>query len=100
MFPIRFGATAEIERPVEDVFRFVSDFENLPRWAVGVARARRIEGDAPGLSARYEIIGKGPRDREIAGRAEMTEWQPPTGFADTFASPVFRFAERYELVAL
>lgn len=37
--------TISIERGAPDLFRFVADPENLPRWAIGFARAVRREGD-------------------------------------------------------
>ena len=40
--------TVTIAAPASDVFAFVADPENLPRWAVGFCRAIRRDGAAPG----------------------------------------------------
>jgi polyketide cyclase/dehydrase/lipid transport protein len=37
--------TISIEAPPEKVLKFLADPENLPRWAVGFAKAIRREGD-------------------------------------------------------
>jgi Polyketide cyclase / dehydrase and lipid transport len=38
--------TISIEAPASKVTRFLSQYENLPRWAVGFAKSVRRDGDA------------------------------------------------------
>jgi uncharacterized membrane protein len=44
---IRFEASVEIERPVEEVFGYVADLENLPEWAGPVIEVRDIQIATP-----------------------------------------------------
>jgi len=50
---IRVEESVEINRPVEEVFSYTSNPENLPQWA---ATVREVRQDAPGAG--------GPRNRE------------------------------------
>ncbi len=44
---MRFEASVEIERPVEKVFDYVTDLENLPEWAGPVVEVRDVQKAAP-----------------------------------------------------
>jgi uncharacterized membrane protein len=84
-----------VERPVEEVFAFLADAENDPRWRSGVLDIERVAGD--GVGARYRQGVKGPMGRRVSGDFEITEYAPPRaiGFRAT-AGPV-RPEGRYEL---
>jgi uncharacterized membrane protein len=45
-----------IDRPVEEVFAFVSDARNDPRWCRRVVSVEQVEGDGPGTGARYRVV--------------------------------------------
>lgn len=42
--PVR-HVTVSIDRPPADVYEFCADLNNLPRWAAGLARSVRVDGD-------------------------------------------------------
>lgn len=87
-----------INRPIEDVFTFVSDGERDPDWRPGVLDIRKISGD--GVGARYAQGVKGPMDRRIAADYEVTVFQPSTWLEfQAIAGPV-RPHGRYDLVAV
>ncbi len=44
-----------IGRPLAEVFSFVADCRNDPKWAPMVPEVEQIAGDGPGLGARYRI---------------------------------------------
>ena len=44
---IRFENTVEIDRPIEEVFRFVANFENVPRWNYYVVDVRQLSEGPP-----------------------------------------------------
>ena len=50
---IKFENTVEIDRPVEEVFRFVADFENIPRWNYYVVDVRQLSEGPPAEGTRY-----------------------------------------------
>jgi uncharacterized membrane protein len=84
-----------VQRPIEEVFAFLADAENDPRWRSAVLDIARVEGD--GVGARYKQGVKGPMGRRIAADFEITAFAPPRtiGFRGT-AGPV-RPEGRYEL---
>jgi uncharacterized membrane protein len=76
-----------VQRPIEEVFAFLADAENDPRWRSGVLDIARVDGD--GVGTRYRQGVKGPMGRRVAADFEMTEYEPPRaiGFRAT-AGPV------------
>ena len=84
-----------VERPIDEVFAFLADGENDPRWRSGVLDIERVAGE--GVGARYRQGVKGPMGRRVAADYEVTEFVPPRalGFRAT-AGPV-RPEGRYQL---
>ena len=62
----------EIARPVDEVFTFVADARNDPRWCRKVQSVERVADD------RYSVVHK-PVPGRPARRMEMTRvrWDPP-----------------------
>ena len=63
---VRATTSVEIDRPADDVFEFVAEFTNNPRWQRGM-RACRWTSDPPhGVGATYEqearFLGKDVRN--------------------------------------
>ena len=86
-----------INRPASEVFAFVADGENEPRWRPGVLDIQRVSGQ--GVGAVYRQGVRGPGGRRIAADFEVTAYEPDrrTAFR-TIAGPVrpigeFRFQE-------
>ena len=46
-----FSNSVAIDRPVDEVFAFISDFENVPKWNYAIAETRK-SSPGPSLSAR------------------------------------------------
>jgi uncharacterized membrane protein len=46
-----------IDRPIEEVFRYITDLEKLPKWATGIRGARLVSGEPRQRGARYEVGG-------------------------------------------
>ncbi|MGW8318638.1 MAG: SRPBCC family protein [Candidatus Promineifilaceae bacterium] len=80
---IEFENTIVIQRPVEEVFAFVSDFENVPKWNYYVQQVARTSsgpaavagkiGRRPGEEGRLRKPGEaqraaGDRQRAPSGR--------------------------------
>jgi uncharacterized membrane protein len=58
---MRFEASVEIERPVEKVFGYVTDLENLPEWAgpvVGVRDVQRATPDRLRQGDKFTVVAK------------------------------------------
>lgn len=65
-----------IDRHIDDVFDFLADLTNLPRWAPGVISVDQLTGRGPGPGALYDVV------RRVRGRRRRTAvacvaWEPP-----------------------
>lgn len=58
--------TVEIARPPAEVFAFVADQTNGPRWQAGLAEVRRLTGGPLGVGTEHEFV------RRFAGREVAT----------------------------
>src|SRR5690349_11855004 len=65
--------TVVINRPRSEVFAFVADHENDPKWRRGVLDIKRASGDGVGAIYRQGI--KGPFGRRISADFEITAYQ-------------------------
>jgi uncharacterized protein YndB with AHSA1/START domain len=45
-----------ISRPVEDVWAFIADARNDPRWCDKVESVDQVAGEGPGPDARYRVV--------------------------------------------
>jgi uncharacterized membrane protein len=50
---IEFENRIEIDRPVEEVFRFLADLETLPKWNYFVTRVQKISPGPPAVGTHY-----------------------------------------------
>ena len=55
---IEFENTIQIKRPLNEVFRFLSDLENLPRWNYFVTRVRKVSEGPIGIGTIYHQVRK------------------------------------------
>jgi uncharacterized membrane protein len=94
---MRFQNVVEIEAPINDVFEFVADMRNMPKWNYFVTRVNQENGDGPELGARYYQTRK-----TDSQRYEIIHFEP--GISLTIktipgASPMFERHLRFEAVA-
>ena len=83
-----------ISRPVDAVFAFLADHENLPAWTVGVKQSRRLTPGPPAVGTTYQVVGV-LLGRPVESSYQITAFEPGRGFAATMTSPMFGFAEQY-----
>ena len=57
-----------IDRPVAEVFAFVTDLSNEPAWHTDLLEARRVSEGPVGIGTRYEV-----RFKPFMGNSEGTE---------------------------
>jgi uncharacterized membrane protein len=65
-----------INRPIEEVFAFLSDGENGPRWRSDKIDVKHESGS--GVGAVYRQTVPGPGGRRVKADYEITVHQPPT----------------------
>lgn len=63
-----------IARPPEEVFAFIADGANGPRWRPGVTDVALASGS--GVGARYKQGVKGPGGRRVDADYEITVYEP------------------------
>lgn len=88
-------ATITIDRPVEEVFGFVTTVTEMPRWVSGVKSAKLLSKEM-GKGARYVldyIQGWRPDSIEL----EVTEFEAPRVFGSRSFRGPFQFEGRMEL---
>jgi uncharacterized protein YndB with AHSA1/START domain len=70
--------SVEIARPPEEVFAFLADARNDPRWCPTVVACELQTGEAPGPSARYEARHKPtPFHRVMPRSIDVVEYIAP-----------------------
>ena len=70
-----FENTVMIRRPIEDVFAFLSDFENVPKWNYAIVETRKVSEGAVGVGTIYHQVRSVPSRSEE--RFEVTAYNPP-----------------------
>lgn len=69
----------EIARTPEEVFAYVADARNDPRWCSTVLACEQRVGERPGPAARYEARHKPtPFHRTMPRAIEVVEYDPPS----------------------
>ena len=70
-----FENTVMIGRPLEEVFGFLSDFENLPRWNYAIVETHKVSAGPVGVGTIYQQVRSVPSRSEE--RFEVTAYNPP-----------------------
>ena len=55
---LEFENTIAIERPIDEVFAFLSDFENIPKWNYYVLEVTQLSESPIGIGTTYHQIRK------------------------------------------
>ena len=58
-----FETTVLIARPIEDVFAFLSDLENVPKWNYGIVETRKISEGPIGVGTVDQQVRSVPSQR-------------------------------------
>jgi carbon monoxide dehydrogenase subunit G len=85
-----------IQRPIEDVFAYLADFENDRRWRSEVTEARRLPGPESGLGERYVEAMHFPGFR-VRSEFEIIEFEPPRIITAEGRSEGMHAVQHYEL---
>lgn len=86
-----------INRPIEEVFAFIADPENLPRWRSSALQATKVSPDEPIrvgslFKTRYSFLG-----RAFEATMEIIARQSPTYYAGRMIDGPFPLETRYNL---
>ncbi len=91
---IKFEVSIEIHRPVEDVFEFVADGRNAPRWNSAVREVRQISKDPVDVGTQYWMERKLPRGI-VENTYEVVEYKPNERLSIKSTSGPTPFLYRY-----
>ncbi len=69
-----FENTLTIHRPAEEVFAFLADFENIPKWNYAIAETHQASAGPVGVGTRYRQTRSVP-NRSVEG-FEVTVFEP------------------------
>ena len=70
-----FENTEMIARPIKEVFAFLSDLENIPKWNYAIVETRKISEGPVGVGTTYHQVRSVPSRSEE--RLEITTYSPP-----------------------
>jgi len=73
-------STAEVSRPAEEVFAYVTDPSTFPEWQNGVVRGHMNESPTRVGSQCTTVRNIGGREREV--HTTITDYDPPRRWAD------------------
>ena len=93
-----FQNTVTIQRPAEEVFAFLADFENIPRWNYAIEETKKASAGPVGVGTRYR------QTRSVPGRSveafEVTVFEPGRRLAIDGQIGPFQATISYELEAV
>jgi uncharacterized protein YndB with AHSA1/START domain len=92
-----FQISLDIHRSPADVFAFVADFQNMPRWYDAVERVTATTSASTGTGARFRMVrslpgGSAHNDVEVASY----ELDKEVAFTSTSGPTPFRYHYRVE----
>lgn len=73
---VKGGGSIHIDRPADEVFTFVADAENNPRWRSYVVETTWLDDGPMRVGRRGRQVSK-VLGRPMAVVAEIVEWDPP-----------------------
>ena len=69
-----FENTVTIRRSVEDVFSFLADLENVPKWNYAIVETRKVSAGPVGVGTIYQQVRSVPSRSEE--HLEVTAYDP------------------------
>ena len=94
---MKFKTAVRIERPVEEVFEYVSDPRNFPAWNSAVQTVRETTPGSDGVGATYSMVrelpsGRAENDLEVLALRRPTEFDIRTTSGPTPFTYRYRFS--------
>jgi uncharacterized membrane protein len=82
-----------IKRPVEEVFAFLSNYENTPKWSSSSSEVKISSAGPLGVGTTYRTVVRF-LGRRIEGETEFTEYEPNRSYAAKSISGPFPVENR------
>lgn len=87
-----------INRPIEEVFTYLSDLERQPEWVRNASEVRKTVGGPTKVGTTFHVVGK-TLGRPMESDCEVTEYDPPSVYAWRGTSGPIRLEMRFTLTA-
>jgi uncharacterized membrane protein len=84
-----------IDKPVEQVWNFLTDFQNTPKWDIGVLETRQTSEGPGGLGTTFQNIGPF-LGRKSVREYRVTEYEPNKKVTVKLITPA-RFIQQAEV---
>jgi uncharacterized protein YndB with AHSA1/START domain len=78
---MQFTIHTEIDRPVGDVFAYVTDPAKLPTWQTNTVSVTQEDAGPLRVGTRLREVHRAPGGRELASLVEVAELDPDRAFA-------------------
>lgn len=66
-----------VDRPMKDVFAFVSNLNNMSKWNSAVVSLEQVTPGAVGVGTKFKSVGE-MMGRRIEGEVKVTSYEPDT----------------------
>ena len=94
---IDFKTDIQIERSTDDVFRFIADFENTPKWNFFVTSVKRLSTGPVGLGTKFHQVRKTDQQEY-----EVIAFEPPRSVeiqTTAGSEPAFRIRYQFKPIS-
>jgi uncharacterized protein YndB with AHSA1/START domain len=95
---IAFETSARINRPIEEVFSYVSDPLNFPDWNSAVRTVRKTSAGDDGAASTYSMVRELPTGRAV-NQLEVVASERPSEFVVRASAGPTPFVYRYRFSA-
>ncbi len=85
-----------IDRPIAEVFAFLADGLNDPRWRDGIEEIQRTS-ESTGMGATYRQTVRGPGSSRVPSDYVIDEYEPPNRLGSRVTAGPVRPTSRFEL---
>ena len=66
-----------VDRPMKDVFAFVSNLNNMSKWNSAVVSLEQVTPGAVGVGTKFKSVGE-MMGRRMEGEVQVTSYEPDT----------------------
>lgn len=97
---IKVEKSGVVDRPIEEVFAYIGDQQNAPRWQAGLVEVKRLTDGPPGLGTRHAIV-RNFMGRRMEASNEYVAFEPGKliAFKSTSGPVAFEASYLFESVA-
>ena len=88
----------EIDRPVEQVFDYLSDLRNMTDWAQGIVEAEQLTPQGVGPGTVYQIVGL-LAGRRVASEIKIMQYEPRQMYTSVSGIGPVVFDDRWEFTS-